>query len=85
MTAGVFKDIERLEADLWEAADGLPGVNKQKKVGNGNYLWISNFWSYLSKKGRSGFVMSSQASSAGHGEKDVRKKIVEILLPAPHR
>jgi type I restriction enzyme M protein len=52
-------------------------VNKQKKVGNGNYLWISYFWSYLSEKGRAGFVMSSQASSAGHGEKDVRQKIVE--------
>ncbi len=56
---------------------GLPGVNKAKKVSNGNYLWISYFWSYLSEKGRAGFVMSSQASSAGHGEKDVRKKIVE--------
>lgn len=56
---------------------GLPGVNKAKKVSNGNYLWISYFWSYLSKKGRAGFVMSSQASSAGHGEKEVRKKIVE--------
>jgi type I restriction enzyme M protein len=52
-------------------------VNKQKKVGNGNYLWISYFWSYLNEKGRAGFVMSSQASSAGHGEKDVRRKIVE--------
>lgn len=56
---------------------GLPGVNKAKKVSNGNYLWISYFWSYLNEKGRAGFVMSSQASSAGHGEKDVRKKIVE--------
>src|ERR1700741_4434571 len=56
---------------------GLPGVNKSKKVSNGNYLWISYFWSYLSEKGRAGFVMSSQASSAGHGERDVRKKIVE--------
>jgi type I restriction enzyme M protein len=56
---------------------GLPGLNKAKKVSNGNYLWISYFWSYLSEKGRAGFVMSSQASSAGHGEKDVRKKIVE--------
>jgi len=51
--------------------------NKQKKVGNGNYLWISYFWSYLGDKGRAGFVMSSQASSAGHGEKEVRRKIVE--------
>ena len=55
---------------------GLPGVNKAKKVSNGNYLWISYFWSYLNAKGRAGFVMSSQASSAGHGEKEVRKKIV---------
>src|SRR5690606_26365223 len=31
----------------------------------------------LSDKGRAGFVMSSQASSAGHGEKEVRRKIVE--------
>jgi type I restriction enzyme M protein len=52
-------------------------VNKAKKVSNGNYLWISYFWSYLSEKGRAGFVMSSQASSAGHGEKEVRQKIVE--------
>jgi type I restriction enzyme M protein len=56
---------------------GLPGVNKGGKVSNGNYLWISYFWSYLNEKGRAGFVMSSQASSAGHGEKDVRRKIVE--------
>ncbi|OGP55835.1 MAG: DNA methyltransferase [Deltaproteobacteria bacterium RBG_13_52_11b] len=56
---------------------GLPGVNKQNKVGNGNYLWISYFWSYLSGKGRAGFVMSSQASSAGHGEKKIRRKIIE--------
>jgi type I restriction enzyme M protein len=52
-------------------------VNKQKKVSNGNYLWISYFWSYLNENGRAGFVMSSQASSAGHGEKDVRRKIIE--------
>jgi len=69
-------DAERIKVDP-RLPFGLPGVNKQKKVGNGNYLWISYFWSYLNKKGRSGFVMSSQASSAGHGEKDVRKKIVD--------
>lgn len=40
---------------------GLPGVNKGKKVSNGNYLWISYFYSYLSDAGRAGFVMSSQA------------------------
>jgi type I restriction enzyme M protein len=69
-------DAERIKGDP-RLPFGLPGVNKQKKVGNGNYLWISYFWSYLSEKGRAGFVMSSQASSAGHGEKEVRRKIVE--------
>jgi type I restriction enzyme M protein len=51
---------------------GLPGVNKAKKVSNGNYLWISYFYSYLGPKGRAGFVMSSQASGAAHGEAEVR-------------
>ena len=56
---------------------GLPGVNKAGKVSNGNYLWISYFHSYLNKTGRAGFVMSSQASSAGHDEAKVRQKLVE--------
>ncbi len=56
---------------------GLPGVNKKGKVGNGNYVWISYFYSYLTEKGRAGFVMSSQASSAGGGEAKVREKLIE--------
>src|SRR5262245_26840171 len=69
-------DAERIKTDP-RLPFGLPGVNKNKRVSNGNYLWISYFWSYLNEKGRAGFVMSSQASSAGHGEKYVRKKIIE--------
>ncbi|HEY7153452.1 MAG TPA: N-6 DNA methylase, partial [Gemmataceae bacterium] len=69
-------DAERVKDDK-RLPFGLPGVNKNKKVSNGNYLWISYFYSYLSERGRAGFVMSSQASSAGHGEKDVRRKLVE--------
>ena len=56
---------------------GLPGVNKKDKVGNGNYVWISYFYSYLSERGRAGFVMSSQASSAGGGEAAVRRRLIE--------
>ena len=56
---------------------GLPGVNKKRRVGNGNYVWISYFYSYLNETGRAGFVMSSQASSAGGGEAAVRRKLVE--------
>jgi type I restriction enzyme M protein len=69
-------DAERIKGER-RLPFGLPGVNKAKKVSNGNYLWISYFWSYLNEKGRAGFVMSSQASSAGHGEKEVRQKIIE--------
>ena len=56
---------------------GLPGVNRKQKVGNGNYVWISYFHSYLNETGRAGFVMSSQASSAGGGEAAVRRRLVE--------
>ena len=56
---------------------GLPGVNQAGKVSNGNYLWISYFHSYLSARGRAGFVMSSQASSAGRDEAKVRQELVE--------
>ena len=69
-------DAEKIKDDR-RLPLGLPGVNKQKKVSNGNYLWISYFWSYLNDDGRAGFVMSSQASSAGHGEAEVRRKLVE--------
>ncbi|MBN1125182.1 MAG: N-6 DNA methylase [Sedimentisphaerales bacterium] len=56
---------------------GLPGVNKKDKVSNGNYIWISYFYSYLNDQGRAGFVMSSQASSAGRDEAKVRQKLIE--------
>ena len=69
-------DAEKVKTDR-RLPFGLPGVNKGKKVSNGNYLWISYFHSYLAPTGRAGFVMSSQASSAGHGEAEVRRKIIE--------
>lgn len=69
-------DAAKIEQDV-RLPFGLPGVNKDQKVSNGNYLWISYFWSYLNPTGRAGFVMSSQASSAGHGEAEVRRKLVE--------
>jgi type I restriction enzyme M protein len=69
-------DAEKAKVDR-RLPFGLPGVNKDEKVSNGNYLWISFFWSYLNPNGRAGFVMSSQASSAGNKEAEVRRKIVE--------
>jgi type I restriction enzyme M protein len=55
---------------------GLPGVNKSGKVSNGNYVWISYFEAYLNAQGRAGFVMSSQASSAGNEEARLRRDLV---------
>lgn len=69
-------DAEKIRKDP-RLPFGLPGVNKGKKVSNGNYLWISYFYSYLNEQGRAGFVMSSQASSAGGEEAKVRQKLIE--------
>lgn len=69
-------DEDKVKADP-RLPFGLPGVNKNKKVSNGNYLWISYFYAYLNERGRAGFVMSSQASSAGRDEAKVRQKLVE--------
>ncbi len=74
-------NVDEIDADRIKTGPrlpfGLPGVNKQGKVSNGNYVWISYFYSYLSERGRAGFVMSSQASSAGGGEAKLRQKLVE--------
>ncbi len=69
-------DAEKIKNDP-RLPFGLPGVNKKGAVSNGNYLWISYFYSYLNNNGRAGFVMSSQASSAGGQEAEVRRKLVE--------
>lgn len=69
-------DAQKIKSDP-RLPFGLPGVNKKKAVSNGNYLWISYFYSYLNDTGRAGFVMSSQASSAGGQEAEVRRKLVE--------
>lgn len=46
-------------------------------IGNGNYLWIQYFYSYLNDHGRAGFVMASSATDAGNAEKLIREKMVE--------
>ena len=69
-------DAEKVKSDP-RLPYSLPVVNKKGKVSNGNYLWISYFDSYLKSKGRAGFVMSSQASSAGRDEAMIRRKMVE--------
>ena len=74
-------NVDEIDADKVKSDPrlpfGLPGVNKSSKVSNGNYVWISYFYSYLNERGRAGFVMSSQASSAGGNEARVRQKLIE--------
>ncbi|MEL4371565.1 N-6 DNA methylase [Shewanella xiamenensis] len=70
-------DADKIKGDRRRLPFGLPGVNKNKKVSNANYLWIQYFYSYLNETGRAGFVMSSQASSAGRDEAKVREQLVK--------
>ena len=69
-------DAEQIKGDK-RLPFGLPGVNKDMKVSNANYLWLQYFYSYLNENGRAGVVMSSQASSSGRDEAKVRQKLVE--------
>lgn len=43
---------------------GVPKENKNKEIGNANYLWISYFYAYLNEVGRAGFVMASSATDS---------------------
>lgn len=63
-------DKDRIKDDL-RFPFGLP------RVDNANYLWIQIFYSSLSNKGRSGFVMANSASDARSSELEIRKKIIE--------
>lgn len=74
-------NVDKVKAESCENAKrlpfGMPGINKNKEVGNGNYLWISYFYSYLNENGRAGFVMASSATDSQGKDKDIRKKLVE--------
>ncbi len=56
---------------------GLPGVNKNKEIGNANYLWISYFHSYLKETGRAGFVMASSATDSQGKDKNIREDLIK--------
>ncbi len=74
-------NVDKIKAESCESAKrlpfGMPGVNKNKEVGNGNYLWINYFYSYLNERGRAGFVMASSATDSQGKDKDIRQKLVE--------
>lgn len=74
-------NVDKVKAESCENAKrlpfGMPGINKNKEVGNANYLWISYFYSYLNEHGRAGFVMASSATDSQGKDKDIRQKLVE--------
>ncbi len=56
---------------------GLPSVNKNKEVGNANYLWISYFHVYLNETGRAGFVMAASATDSQGKDKEIRAQLIK--------
>lgn len=74
-------NVDKIKAEIAENAKrlpfGMPGVNKDKEVSNGNYLWISYFYSYLNKRGRAGFIMASSTTDSRGKDKDIREKLVK--------
>ena len=74
-------NVDKVKAESCENAKrlpfGMPSVNKNKEVGNGNYLWISYFYSYLNEHGRAGFVMASSATDSQGKDKDIRESLIQ--------
>lgn len=74
-------NVDKVKAESAQSAGrlpfGMPAVNKNKEVGNANYLWISYFYSYLNEHGRAGFVMASSATDSQSKDKDIREKLVK--------
>lgn len=74
-------NVDKVKSETaWNAGRlpfGLPGVNKNKEVGNANYLWISYFYSYLNETGRAGFVMASSATDSQGKDKDIREQLIK--------
>ena len=73
-------NVDKVKAESCESAGrlpfGMPSVNKNKEVGNANYLWISYFYSYLNENGRAGFVMASSATDSQGRDKDIRESLI---------
>ena len=47
------------------------------RADNANYLWIQEFYSTLSDKGRAGFVMANSAADARQSEMEIRKQLLQ--------
>ncbi len=74
-------NVDKVKAESTSSAGrlpfGLPGINKNKEIGNANYLWISYFYAYLNDTGRAGFVMASSATDSSQArDKGIREQLI---------
>ena len=74
-------NVDKVKAESCESAGrlpfGMPKENKNKEIGNANYLWISYFYAYLNETGRAGFVMASSATDSQGKDKDIRESLIK--------
>ena len=75
-------NVNKVKAESTSSAGrlpfGLPGINKNKEIGNANYLWISYFYAYLNDTGRAGFVMASSATDSSQArDKSIREQLIQ--------
>ena len=74
-------NVDKVKAESTASAGrlpfGVPKENKNKEIGNANYLWISYFYAYLNETGRAGFVMASSATDSQGSDKDIREKLIK--------
>ena len=74
-------NVDKVNAESAQSAGrlpfGMPSVNAKKEVGNGNYLWVSYFYSYLNETGRAGFVMASSSTDSSGKDRDIREQLVK--------
>lgn len=75
-------NVDKVKAESTNSAGrlpfGLPGINKNKEIGNANYLWISYFYAYLNDTGRAGFVMASSATDSSQArDKSIREQLIQ--------
>ena len=75
-------NVDKVKAESTSSAGrlpfGLPGINKNKEIGNANYLWISYFYAYLNDTGRASFVMASSATDSSQArDKSIREQLIQ--------
>ena len=67
-------NVDKVKSESTQAAGrlpfGMPGINKNKEIGNANYR-------YLNDTGRAGFVMASSATDSQGKDKNIRESLVK--------